>query len=99
MNVLFVNEALVHQLLPMRACIESMRTALTNFSRGDAVQPLRSLVRLPDGTGVLGLMPGQDRPGGDRVRACRCQVLDGNIKMHLHLLIARAGGVTLGAAS
>ena len=41
---------------------------------------------------VLGLMPGQDRPGGDRVRACCCQVLDGNIKMHLHLLIARAGG-------
>jgi ornithine cyclodeaminase/alanine dehydrogenase-like protein (mu-crystallin family) len=57
-KVLFVNEALVHQLLPMRSCIESMRTALTNFSRGDAIQPLRSLVRLPDGTGLLGLMPG-----------------------------------------
>lgn len=58
MKVLFVNESLVHELLPMRSCIELMRAALANFTRGDAVQPLRSLVRLPDGTGVLGLMPG-----------------------------------------
>jgi ornithine cyclodeaminase/alanine dehydrogenase-like protein (mu-crystallin family) len=57
-RVLFVNEALVRELLPMRSCIARMRTALANFSRGEAVQPLRSLLRLPDGTGVLGLMPG-----------------------------------------
>ncbi len=58
MKVLFVNEALVHKLLPMASCVELMRTALASFARGDAVQPLRSLVRLPDGSGVLGLMPG-----------------------------------------
>jgi ornithine cyclodeaminase/alanine dehydrogenase-like protein (mu-crystallin family) len=58
MKVLFVNEALVHELLPMAACVRVMRDALTTFSRGDAVQPLRSLVRLPDGSGLLGLMPG-----------------------------------------
>src|SRR5215472_15501391 len=40
---------------------------------------------------VLRLIPGQDRAGGDRVLACCCQVLDGDIKMYLHLLIARAG--------
>jgi ornithine cyclodeaminase/alanine dehydrogenase-like protein (mu-crystallin family) len=57
-KVLFVNEALVRELLPMRLCIALMRTALANFTRGEAVQPLRSLLRLPDGTGVLGLMPG-----------------------------------------
>jgi ornithine cyclodeaminase/alanine dehydrogenase-like protein (mu-crystallin family) len=57
-KVLFVNEALVHELLPMRSCIDLMRTALTSYARGEAVQPLRSLLRLPDGTGVLGLMPG-----------------------------------------
>jgi ornithine cyclodeaminase/alanine dehydrogenase-like protein (mu-crystallin family) len=56
-KVLFVNEALVQQLLPMGSCIELMRTALAAFSRGAAVQPLRSLLRLPDGTGLLGLMP------------------------------------------
>ena len=35
-----------------------MRAALTTFARGDAVLPLRSLVRLPGGAGLLGLMPG-----------------------------------------
>ena len=58
MKVLFVSEALVHELLPMGTCVRLMREALATFSRGGAVQPLRSLVRLPDGSGVLGLMPG-----------------------------------------
>jgi ornithine cyclodeaminase/alanine dehydrogenase-like protein (mu-crystallin family) len=57
LKVLFVNEALVHELLGMDRCIELVRVALVAFSRGDAVQPLRSIVRLPDGSGVLGLMP------------------------------------------
>ncbi|MFI5370375.1 MAG: ornithine cyclodeaminase family protein [Candidatus Eisenbacteria bacterium] len=58
MKVLFVNEAGVRQLLPMETCVELMRDALTTFARGDAVLPLRSMVRLPDGSGILGLMPG-----------------------------------------
>jgi ornithine cyclodeaminase/alanine dehydrogenase-like protein (mu-crystallin family) len=57
MKVLFVNEALVHELLPMGACIRLIRKALATFSRGEAVQPLRSVLRLPDG-GVLATMPG-----------------------------------------
>src|SRR5206468_7399783 len=35
-----------------------MREALTTLARGDAVLPLRSMVKLPDGSGILGLMPG-----------------------------------------
>ena len=35
-----------------------MRDALATLARGDAVLPLRSMVRLPDGSGMLGLMPG-----------------------------------------
>ena len=58
MKVLFVNDAGVHDLLPMEACVPIMRDALTALSRGDVVLPLRSLVRLPDGSGILGLMPG-----------------------------------------
>ncbi len=58
MKVLFVNEAGVHDLLPMDACVGLMREALVALARGDAVLPLRSLVRLPDGSGILGLMPG-----------------------------------------
>jgi ornithine cyclodeaminase/alanine dehydrogenase-like protein (mu-crystallin family) len=69
-KVLFVNEALVNELLPMRSCIELVRTALATFSRGDAVQPLRSILRLPGAAGVLGLMPaylGEPRTFGLKV--------------------------------
>lgn len=58
MKVLFVNEPGVRELLPMAECVGLMREALSAFARGDAVLPLRSLVRLPDGSGLLGLMPG-----------------------------------------
>ena len=57
LKVLFVNEALVHELLAMDRCIDLVRAALVSFSRGDAVQPLRTILRLPDGAGALGLMP------------------------------------------
>jgi len=58
MKVLFVNEAAVRKLLPLESCIGLMRDALTTLARGDAVLPLRNMVRLPDGSGILGLMPG-----------------------------------------
>src|SRR6266852_705822 len=58
MRVLFVNESGVHELLTMNACIPLMRDALTSFAKGDVVMPLRSKVGLPDGSGLLGLMPG-----------------------------------------
>jgi len=58
MKVLFVNEAGVHALLPMAECVPLMRAALVSLSAGDVVMPLRSLVRLPDASGILGLMPG-----------------------------------------
>ncbi len=58
MKVLFVNEPGVHAMLPMAECIPLMRDALSSLARGDVVLPLRSLVRLPDGSGLLGLMPG-----------------------------------------
>lgn len=58
MQVLFMNEADVTAHLRMPRCMDLMRDALAALSRGDAVQPLRSMVRLPDGSGLLGLMPG-----------------------------------------
>ncbi|MDX1388376.1 MAG: ornithine cyclodeaminase family protein [Acidobacteriota bacterium] len=48
----------VRALLPMSACIELMREAFRALARGDVVNPLRPLVRLPGETGFLGLMPG-----------------------------------------
>jgi len=58
MKVLFVNEPGVHELLTMKDCVPLMRDALISLTRGDVVLPLRSKVGLPDGSGVLGLMPG-----------------------------------------
>jgi len=58
MKVLFVNQAGVHEILTLQACIPLMRDTLAALSRSDTVLPLRSKVGLPDGTGLLGLMPG-----------------------------------------
>jgi ornithine cyclodeaminase len=57
-KVLFLNEREVHEQLEMPACVALMREALSTLARGDAVLPLRNMVRLPDGHGILGLMPG-----------------------------------------
>src|SRR5262249_38836514 len=45
------------KLLPMGECVEVMRQALATLARGEAVLPLRTMVRLPDRPGLLGLMP------------------------------------------
>ena len=48
----------VRRLLPMRECMERMESALETLDRGDAVNPLRHVMRLPGEMGLLGLMPG-----------------------------------------
>ncbi len=58
MKVLFVNEAGVHELLTMQACIPLMHNTLVALANDNVVLPLRTKVRLPDGSGILGLMPG-----------------------------------------
>lgn len=57
MSVRIITQAEVEQLLPMSECVEVMSEALTTLARGDAVLPLRTMVRLPDRPGLLGLMP------------------------------------------
>jgi ornithine cyclodeaminase len=47
----------VERLLPMRVCIDLMTQALSARARGDAIQPLRTIIRLPDGSGILASMP------------------------------------------
>jgi ornithine cyclodeaminase len=58
MNVLVISHADVVRLLPMAACIDVMADALRTTSQGAAVLPLRSVVWMPDRTGMIGLMPG-----------------------------------------
>jgi alanine dehydrogenase len=58
MTLLFLNRADVESLLPMDECIEVVEEALRALCRGEAVQPLRSALWLPDRHGLLGVMPG-----------------------------------------
>ena len=58
MSTLVVSHSEVRRLLPMGRCIDLMAEALATLGRGDAENPLRWPMRLPEGRGVLGLMPG-----------------------------------------
>ena len=57
MNTLIIPQSEVPRLLPMAECVDAMAEALASLSRGDAVLPLRSMVWMPDRSGLLGLMP------------------------------------------
>lgn len=57
MNTLIIPQSLVGELLPMSECVDVMATTLASLARGDAVLPLRSMVWMPDRSGLLGLMP------------------------------------------
>ncbi len=47
----------VTKLLTMSECIKIMRSALQALARGEAVLPLRQMVKQPDGKGLLAVMP------------------------------------------
>lgn len=62
MYVLVLNARDVEQLLPMTECIRVMRDALAALARGEALVPLRTIMRVPGVSGFLGLMPGYVAP-------------------------------------
>jgi alanine dehydrogenase len=57
MNPLYIDKEMVAQCLPMEKCIALMEEAFIALARNRALQPLRSLMWLPDKTGLLGMMP------------------------------------------
>jgi ornithine cyclodeaminase len=57
MDTLIIPQSEVPGLLPMGECIDAMADALLALADGDAVLPLRSMVWMPDKSGLLGLMP------------------------------------------
>jgi ornithine cyclodeaminase len=62
MTLLYLGAAEIEALLPAGECLELMEAALRELARGEAVQPLRSVMRLAglaEPGGLLGLMPGQ----------------------------------------
>jgi ornithine cyclodeaminase/alanine dehydrogenase-like protein (mu-crystallin family) len=58
MDPQFINKEKVASLLSMGACISVMDKMFRALDNGDCLQPLRSLMWLPDKTGLLGMMPG-----------------------------------------
>ena len=58
MEPLFVNKEKIASLLPMDECIEVMDKMFRSLAAGECLQPLRNIMRLPEGSGVLGMMPG-----------------------------------------
>ena len=60
-KLLILSEHDVHRMLTMRECIAVMEDALAALARGEAHQPLRSLMRPENAAGFLGLMPSYRR--------------------------------------
>ena len=83
MDLLVLNGQDVARLLPMRDCIQVMRDALAALARGEALVPLRMVMRIPGASGFLGLMPGHlsaqaGRPGALGLKAV--SVFPGNAR-------------------
>lgn len=57
MQPLYINKEQVTQHLPMKTCIALMEEAFKALVKGETLQPLRSIMWLPDKTGALGMMP------------------------------------------
>jgi alanine dehydrogenase len=57
MKTMVLSSEEVAKLLPMEDCIGVMRETLKTLARGDAVLPLRLVLRQPDGRGALSVMP------------------------------------------
>ena len=66
MDVLVLNGEEVTRLLPMGDCLRVMRDALAALARGEALVPLRMVMRIPGVSGFLGLMPGHIAPHAGR---------------------------------
>jgi ornithine cyclodeaminase/alanine dehydrogenase-like protein (mu-crystallin family) len=57
MAVLLASDKDVVALLPMEECMDVMEQALKTLARGDAILPLRPVLRLPDSPNAFALMP------------------------------------------
>jgi len=72
MEILVLSHEDVEKLMPMRDCIDVMAEVLETLERGDAHNPLRSVVKPPNTGHFLGLMPAYR--GGDHPAYCLKEV-------------------------
>jgi alanine dehydrogenase len=54
----YLDKQSIASLLPMQECISVMERMFRSLAAGECLQPLRSLMWLPDKSGLLGMMPG-----------------------------------------
>ena len=54
----YLDRERIADLLPMEEAISVMERTFHSLAAGECLQPLRSLMWLPDRTGILGMMPG-----------------------------------------
>jgi ornithine cyclodeaminase len=59
----------VRELLTYQECADVMRSALADLARGQIQQPLRTVVRLRDAAGFMGLMPAYSPEAGFGLKA------------------------------
>ncbi len=57
MKIRLLSERDVYDLLPMPACMQVIGDTLQTLAQGKGVNPLRTALRFPEGSGLLGLMP------------------------------------------
>jgi ornithine cyclodeaminase len=57
MEILVLNQTQVTALLPMAECMDVVSDALRALARGDAILPLRTVIRIPDSPNAFGAMP------------------------------------------
>ena len=62
-ELVLLDAAQVPRVLPMGRCIDLMGDTLASLARGEAQNPLRSIIRLPDAGQLFGLMPASLGPG------------------------------------
>jgi len=58
MEPLFISKEKISSLLTMNECILVMEKMFRSLANAECIQPLRSMMWLPDKTGLLGMMPG-----------------------------------------
>jgi alanine dehydrogenase len=61
LDIPFIDNEKIASLLTMQECILVMEKMFRSLANGEATQPLRSLMWLPDRKGLLGMMPGYDK--------------------------------------
>jgi ornithine cyclodeaminase/alanine dehydrogenase-like protein (mu-crystallin family) len=65
--MLILSQSDIERLLPMPACVEVMASALSSLARGEAVLPLRTVMRIPNTENFFAAMPGYVAVDGEGV--------------------------------